>query len=378
MLKAHGEEIRGAQNLVGLGLGVVVDGEVAALSGFGYADKANQVLVEADKTRFRWASISKSIVGVVAAKLASNGLLKLDDDALAVVDDFPAPKQWVKKCDGGSMSWAGQTVQCKDGWFWLPLSVDQQKVTFRQLLGNLGGIPHYSNGVKDPSPPQGKADDPKINTGAKWALSYLAGQPLVAVPGAAYKYTTFGFNLAGVAIGASQKTTLEALVKQWVSGPFQLKTLRPDRLWEDIPHRAVGYWKGDDGTVLLQGSSDVSWKLGGGGFISTVADMAGYCRALSDLDRFDEAARKLAWTSQKTSAGKETGYGLGFSIGGKNGKKRVGHSGSQQKVRSNLRLYPDEKLCFVMATNSTWASVSKVTNRLESLVRAALEVAEGP
>ncbi len=377
-LKVHGPELLKSQGLVGLGAGLVVDGKVAAVGGFGYADQQNKVLVQADKTRFRWASVSKTIVGVVAAKLAAKGVLNLDADAFAEVDNVPNPTHWVKSCTDGTMQYNGQSISCSKGWFWLPLNAAQQKVSFRHLLGHLGGVAHYSNGLKDPSPPASEADDPKINQGPKWALSYLAEQPLIAIPGEKNKYTSFGFNLVGVALGQSQSLSFEALASQEFLGPNQLNTIVADRLWESIESRAVGYWKGNDGTILPQGSNDVSWKLPGGGYISTVVDMANYCRSLADVNAFGEKERALAWTSQKTNKGEKTGYGLGFNLGTRQGRSWVGHSGSQQKVRSNLRLYPDEGLCVVLASNSSWAGVSTLTNKLESVLRSSLNVAKGP
>ncbi len=377
-LKAHGDEVRLSQGLVGLGVGVVVDGAVAALGGFGLADQAKAVPVEPLQTRFRWASVSKTLAGALAARLASAGKLKLDDDAAAVLDSqgvYKAPTHRVIPCKGGTLTHKGETIACAKGWFTVPLSPAESKLSYRHLLGHLAGVPHYSNGIKNPSPPASKADDPAVNTGPAWALSYLSGLPLIGVPGAAYSYSSFGFNLVGVALGASQKTTFEAAVKAELLTPLQLTGVVPDREWTSIPHRATGYWKGDDGTVLPQGSTDVSWKLPGGGYVSTVADLAAWCRALSQGAPLDDQAKALAWTKQTTSGGKTVGYGLGFSVNKRKGKTWVGHSGSQQKVRSNLRLYPAEQLCVVLMTNSTWADVGKLTNRLEDLVRASLAAA---
>ena len=129
---------------------------------------------------------------------------------------------------------------------------------------------------------------------------------------------------------------------------------------------------------MPQGSTDVSWKLPGGGYVSTIADLAGWCRGLAGEQVLSSDAKQLAWSAQKTKAGKSTGYGLGFFRGSSGGKLVVGHSGSQQKVRSNLRLFPDEKLCVVLATNSSWASVSKLHSRLLGLVRTSLEAAAQP
>jgi hypothetical protein len=55
-----------------------------------------------------------------------------------------------------------------------------------------------------------------------------------------------------------------------------LPSLQPDFEWKHIAHRAHGY--SSDGVDV--GSSDVSWKLGGGGWISTIDDFMRYGSAL--------------------------------------------------------------------------------------------------
>ena len=73
-------------------------------------------------------------------------------------------------------------------------------MTLRYLLSNYGGIEFYSNGFTNPEPPVLERDNPRVNTGIEWALSYFKDFPLTSIPDTEYSYTTFGFDLAGETI----------------------------------------------------------------------------------------------------------------------------------------------------------------------------------
>ena len=68
-------------------------------------------------------------------------------------------------------------------------------------------------------------------------------------------------------------------------------------------------------------------------------------------------------SEKKLADGKATAYGLGFQVGpAPGGRRRVWHGGSQEKTRTALVLYPDEKLGLVVMTNSEWATPVVVTS----------------
>ena len=273
-------------------------------------------------------------------------------------------------------SYKGKSIPCDSGLFHFPLTDKERLVTLRRVLSHTAGMAHYSNGDGSPSPPQKLCDDPKYNTGPKWALSWLFDKPLIAVPGATGSYSTHGINFAGVALAEAVTSTFEALAKERVFTPAKMSSAQPDKEWLKLPHRAVGYWKNDAGKVLLHGSNDVSWKLPGGGFVSTIADLDRFCGGLIGDALLSTEQKEAAWTKAKLSAGskkgKEVGNGLAFSIGSRKGKGHVGHSGSQQKARTILRLFTGEGLCLGIMTNIAWADPGKLVASLEDDVRAAL------
>lgn len=358
------------QGLIGLGVGAARGDKVLTLKGFGWQDREAGIPVRARRTMFRWASLSKSLTAIAAVKLAGAGVLDLDQPISAYLKDYRPPDHYVESCRSGSKPVGEATIPCRDGFFEIPIPESRRTITTRLLLGHLAGIPHYGNGKGSPVPPTALANDPNTNRGFAWALSYLYDKPLVAVPGDAMRYTTFGFDLAGEVLHKAAGKPFDELVADNVSGPLSLSTLQPDYEWKEIADRAVGYQRRGRGPVVdRQGSDDVSWKLPGGGFISTVEDLLGYCRGLSG-DRFLSAGeRRLLWTSQKTSDGHETSYGMGFYTRSREGRREISHSGAQQKTRTYLLLYPDESLCAVAMSNSTYADVDALAHAVAEATR---------
>ncbi|WP_343343161.1 serine hydrolase domain-containing protein [Sphingomicrobium sp. XHP0239] len=64
--------------MAGLAVGVVLDGEIAFLKGYGTRTAADDGEPVDVNTVFRWASVSKGVAGVMAAKLDEEGALRLD------------------------------------------------------------------------------------------------------------------------------------------------------------------------------------------------------------------------------------------------------------------------------------------------------------
>lgn len=369
--------------LVGLGLGVVRNGNVSYLKGYGWQDREARIPVHSRKTMFRWASISKTITAIAAKKLELAGKLKLDNVVSIYYPDFHPPKSYLRKCSPGSKTnHKGKEISCEDGFFEIPLELQERYVTMRMLLGHLAGIMHYSNGKDSPVPPESVINDPAQNKGFAWALDYFINKPLVNKPRQKMSYTTFGFNLAGAVVEKAGGNSFHNQVVAAVAQPLGMTTLQPDYQWKSIPNRAVGYEKKadpEDGkpsatlassdTVVRQGSSDVSWKLPGGGYISTVRDLARYCGGLMGEKIMRRKELEAMWVSQKTAGGSTTGVGLSFFLGGRDGHRNVTHSGSQQKAVTYLNLAPDDNLCVVVMSNSTYADVKKIAQDVEDIVR---------
>jgi len=295
------EEMR-KQETVGLAIGVIQDGEVVYTQGYGYADLSKKRKVT-DSTLFRWASISKPLTAAAAMQLAEAGKLDLDVDIRTLVPEYPD----------------------KD-----------EVITMRQLLGHLGGMPHYQDGIIK-SEVEYKQKHPFEDVVV--ALDTFKETPLVSTPGLKFHYSTHGFILASAVVQRAGEQQFVKQVERRIAKPLRMYSLEPDYQWKSRSKRAKGYKK-VDGEIVESTDTDVSWKLGGGGWMSNIGDLAKFAAGLMGDELVSQESKNMMWEQQKDADGKGTGYGLGFGISMQNNSLKVSHNGAQEKTRTRMVIYP--------------------------------------
>lgn len=325
------ESILNESGLVGIAAAVVRGTEIIALEGAGFSDREQAIAVDPRVTRFRWASVAKSMGAVVA--LRSQSVL-IDTSITDYFEAYQVPEVYLPP-------------GCRQRDCALRMTTEERHITLRQLFSHRAGIQHYSNGVVNPTPPTRDINDPAVNDGIEWAIDYFASNPLIAKPGTRYAYSSFGYNLMGVVLEHALGDTYEHLVQTQIGETLGMQTLQADRFWQPIPNRAVGY-RFSGGSVVRDSDTDVSWKLPGGGFISTIVDLARYCGGLQSDVLLSPMLRETVLFNDHF----DQNYALGFGVGTSGGRRLISHTGAQQKAASSLRLYPDEGLCIVMMSNT--------------------------
>jgi serine beta-lactamase-like protein LACTB, mitochondrial len=262
-------------------------------------------------TRLRIGSVSKPLTAAALGLLVEEGKLDLDAPVQRYVPDFP-----------------------KKAW----------PVTTRELAGHLAGIRHYEDGEFEIRRHYGTVRE---------GLAVFEKDALLFEPGTKFSYSSYGWNLISAVLeGASGEPFLE-LMQTRVFGPAGLEHTSPDDPGPIVPDRARFYTRDEAGTVVNAGFVDNSYKWAGGGFLSTAEDLVRYAHVLLEGRLLKPETLRLLWTSQKTADGKETGYGIGWSVGrDSKGRRKVWHSGGAQGGTAFLVLYPDEGLAAAMIVNS--------------------------
>jgi serine beta-lactamase-like protein LACTB, mitochondrial len=301
----------------GLSVAVVENGEYEWGQGFGFADLENNVPA-GEHTLFRLGSISKSLTATAAMQLWERGKLDLDAPVQKYCPSFPQ-KPW-------------------------PIST-------RQVLGHLGGIRHYKAGENQEDLEGGntKHFDDTIQAG----LNFFKDDPLVAQPGTAFHYSTQGYTLVGCVIeGASGAKYLD-FMRHNVLVPAQMEQTQADNRFAIIPYRTRFYAKKDSGAVLNADFLDSSYKIPGGGWLSSAEDMAKFEVAILNDKLIRRATRDLMWTPLKPSNGSEDTYGLGWDWEKHNEHDvaGVGHTGGQQGTSTAFVIAPDLRAGVVVLTN---------------------------
>jgi serine beta-lactamase-like protein LACTB len=317
------------QNAVGVAVGVLIDGKIAFYSSTGYQDRELQIPVSRT-TMFRWASISKSLTAITLLQLAEQKLLSTDQTVNHFLPDYPPQRT----SDGQS-----------------------HEITLEQLLTHQSGIVHYTNGVVKGTPRDYLRLHPFKQV--QLALNGFNQSLLVHVPGNAYAYTTRGYILLSAVVEQVARRPFHIQIHQMIAQPLGMTTLQPDYQWRRIPNRAVGYRKLTTGKIVPSSDTDVSWKLGGGGFISTIDDLAKFAEGLLQHKLVNNATETMMYRRHEITDGTLTNYGLGFQSKIIGGRSTVGHSGSQEKTKTRLALDLKSKSGVVLMSNSEYLDTAK-------------------
>jgi len=161
------------------------------------------------------------------------------------------------------------------------------------------------------------------------ALSIFSHDRLVSPPGAAFNYSSYGWNLLGVALARAAHTSFPALVE---------RELGLHRAFVDSTRY---YELADDGRAVPAPRVDLSDRLPSGGFRASAADVA---RVVSKLA---PPHARLLFTPQRTRDGTSTDYGLGWEVHG----PFVGHTGSVVGGTAAVILHVKSGVALALATN---------------------------
>src|SRR5229473_117852 len=303
-----------ANNVPGVSAAVVERGEYVWSEGFGTADLENFVPAT-PLTLYRVASVSKPLTATAAMQLWEHGKLDLDAPVQKYCPSFPQ-KEW--------------------------------PITTRELLAHLGGIRHYrSDSQDDPEVGNTKHFENPIQAG----LNFFKNDPLLSQPGTKFHYSTQGFTLAGCAIEGASGEKYVDYVHRNIFVPAGMVRTQADDHYAVIPYRTRFYHKDKSGQVVNADFLDSSYKIPGGGWLSSAEDMARFEVAILNDKLVRRATRDLMWTPLKPSDGTKDSYGLGWGAIDEDGLAAVGHSGGQQGTSTAFLVAPGPRAGVVVLTN---------------------------
>jgi serine beta-lactamase-like protein LACTB len=308
----------------GASVTVIKDGDVVWSEGFGWADVEQRVAVT-PLTRFRIGSVSKSLTSIGLGLLVQEGKLDLDAPIQRYVPSFP---------------------------------VKQAPITSRELAGHVAGIRHY------------RGNEMLIQrhyANVTESLDIFRNDTLLFSPGTRFAYSSYGFNLLSAVMERAAGEPFVEFMARRVIEPLGLRHTVAEYADSLIPFRAHFYTPADSGRGIINAPYvDNSYKWAGGGFLSTTDDLARVGQLLLDGALLRPETRQMLWTSQRTTDGKETGYGMGWFVDrDAAGRRRVFHSGGSVGGTAYLLIYPDQHLVLALLVNSD-----------RTFVRAAPHLAE--
>jgi len=320
-----------ANSIPGISVAIVENGAEEWSAGFGSADLENFVPATSH-TLYRIASISKSITATATMLLWQQGKLDLDAPLQKYCSAFPRT---------------------------------DTPITIRELLGHLGGIRYYKSDSQD---------DPEVGNTKHFlnpiqgGIDFFKNDPLVAKPGTEFDYSTQGYTLVGCAIEGAAEQGYVDFVRQHVLLPAGMTHTVVDNRFAIIPFRTRFYSKDKSGAITNADFIDSSYKIPGGGWLSSADDMAQFELAMLDDRIVTRATRDLLWTPLKPTDGKEDSYALGWRVGKDLGVLDFRHTGSQQGASTFFAIVPERRAGVAVLINLDGANATDLGIELMKIV----------
>jgi len=254
----------------------------------------------------RAASGCKAVAGVLALEMQEQGLVNLSNTTRSYAPSLPA----------------------------------LHTHTLRQLLSNRAGVRHYNSG-SDPT----KNVDDQYNSQLV-AAGLFSADPLVFPPGTDYGYSTHGYTLLGAALEGATGDSTATLLREQLSEPFGLTTLRAENRSAPNANRATLYTGTNSGPEEVD-PDNISWKLLGGGCEVSTADYARLGIKLLNGSILGPNTLNTLWTPPDG----QSNYAMGWDTGSHLGEQVVAKSGAQTGAASYIRIYPDQEIVITILSN---------------------------
>jgi len=295
------------------------DGDLVWGEAFGMADLEAHTPATPDD-RFRLASVSKVLTGAVVMRLAEQGVIDLDAPISHYRPDLPA---------------------------------HHRDTTLRQLASHQGGIRHYVPRDHDPAAPGG-AIDLRAYATTEDKLAIFINDPLIAAPGEAVHYSTFGFVLLGAVLESATGKAFPRILADQVTGPLALASIAPEVRGAAVTGRVCDYQPVYPALTDIVRCPPINpaYKWPAGGLLGAAPDVARFCGALTRPGYLSAEARAGLFAVNPARSGGGGAFGVAWNMDqDPRGRRRGWHAGSIVGGRSIVMMLPDEALAVTVLTN---------------------------
>lgn len=315
-------EFQSRQKNLAISVGVMSEGRVVFAEATGQINREAHIAPTVD-TRFGIASGTKAFTGIALLKLVEQGKIDLDAEIQAYVPEFPRNPQG--------------------------------PVTIRELAAHFGAIRHWGSERNDALYARHFDDIMDI-------LPLFSANAFVGQPGVRYQYSSYGYNLLGMAIQRASGVPYQKFLQDNVLTPLGLTTVAFDRPGMDGRARPVRYSWYDlrdfhdltDSAVIVP-DWDYSHNMAAGNLVSSVVDLLTFARAMRSPGFLSPASWALLW--QRPKFGEvESPMSFGWFVA--DNPSRLGIGGSNAGLQSGVTVWKDQDLVVAALANS-WGSGSR-------------------
>lgn len=316
-----------SQQIPGLALAVIKDGQLVIAKGYGFANIEHQVPVKPE-TIFQSGSMGKQFTATAVMMLVEEGKLNLED---RITKYFPdGPEAW-------------------------------RNITLRHMLTHTSGMTDYPEDF-----------DLRHDYTEDELYQRIKPIPLAFQPGEKWSYSNLAYVMLGILIHKVSGKFYGDFLQERVFKPLEMTTARVISEADIVPNRAAGY-RVADGQVKNQ--SWVSPSLNttaDGALYLTIYDMAKWDAALYTEKLLKKSSLEQMWTPVKLNSGKTHPYGFGWSLGEVRGHRIIEHGGAWQGFKAHIARYVDDKMTVILFANQIRANQTKLAHGVAAIVNPDL------
>jgi len=354
--------------LAGIQTAILRKDQLIHFDSYGYADIDKKTPLN-ERSIFRIFSMTKPITSVGLMMLYEQGKFKLNDPVHMYI---PELKHMTV------LNEANDIVSAKNA------------ITIMDLLRHSSGISY------------GRSHNQKLNNlyskerlgnayDLKDFIKKLSKLPLLFEPGTAYEYG-HSTNVCGYLIQVLSGQSLNEYLKEKVLTPLKMLDTHFQLPKDKIPYLTTVYRAGKNNTLVVSElpeqsmfANNVTFYRAGGGLVSTTNDYLNFCRMLLnrgslfnhqilkpetlDVMFKDHLVAVREHTPRLRILPGETGFGLGFSVSEKDGKKIYGWGGA---VGTYYRIEPEQDLAYIMMVQISPYRQLKLRKTFQNLVNQTL------
>jgi CubicO group peptidase (beta-lactamase class C family) len=155
-------------------------------------------------------------------------------------------------------------------------------------------------------------------------------------------------------------TPFPELMRVELFHPLGMLSTFPDDPRVLVPNRSRTYTYDPDRGVVNAPSTDHSYKIPGGGFLSSAIDIALFGAAVAKPGWLDEETLGRMLEPMQTHAGEQLDYAMGWVLRtDAEGRRLYGHGGNQLGGRAYLLVYPDVDVALAILSNIGGAPIGR-------------------
>lgn len=313
--------------MAGLAVAIVENDELRFVRTYGVIDRDTNVPVTLG-TVFRWASVSKTVAGTLAATFANEGLVDLDR----------------------SVARYHTTLRLPEG--------AESRLSFQQLLSQQTGLTKnaFDERLED-------GQDPRA------LRASLASAPLQCQPGSCHTYQNIAFDAASEILEQAAKRPYPDAVSERFFLPLGMHSANFGMV--GLTHAKD--WARPHNGRMVRTVKETYWRVpAAAGVESNIVDFARWMQATmgNRPDVLSESTLRIAqsprvntapiYGGELRQANSEAHYGLGWRSFKYGGNVLIGHSGAVDGYRATLIFDPAARVGVVAMWNSNWGTPFRI------------------